>query len=282
MDVESVIDIVRSFIDTEASKSQSITDGRSQEIIVNEQIFHLQCVIEQELKSRQVQMKLDTSIQSENIMRSFSYAKSQLEPFPAQAYMFPFYLSFLKNLTPSNELRHYIDLFVDEHAEELRYTDIVITETGATRCKTNIRFASETLKNNFFLIKKLNEKRVLVPSIWGLLYTVTHLELDYPNQVGRIAEGANSLPYPSLEHMISLAQRRHSMERGWLRQLEYLLTNLTEHCLEINDSKGGVKLSKKPNLEKDISAALLELEISEDAKELRRSLIEKCKSLLRY
>lgn len=281
MEVDSVIDIVRSFIDAKASESRKVTDGRSGEILVNEQIFQLQSAIELKIKENELKMKLDTSIRSDGIMESFWYNREELKPYAAKDYALPFFLSFIKHYEVSNEVRHYIDLFVQDHAEELRYTDIVITNTGATRCKTNIRFATDILKSNYLLIKKHNEKRVMVPSIWGLLYCVTHLKLDEMNEMEKLSRAGDYLYPPSIDNMISLLRRHYALDNDWLRQFENVLAELVDKCFEVSGRSYQLKLSRKTEMENEIVDLLLDLETTEEASRIRKALINECRSLLK-
>lgn len=68
----------------------------------------------------------------------------------------------------NKDLRHHIDAFINIIQYQFRFGDIVRTTTGATRCKTNIRFAVMRLRE-IGLINYTNRenKRIWTPTIIG-------------------------------------------------------------------------------------------------------------------
>jgi hypothetical protein len=89
---------------------------------------------------------LDSEIYSENIIESLQLENPDF--FRSVDYQYNFLTFLIKNYNPTLELREYIDKFIDKFKEEFTVADIKITDTGVTRCKTNIRFAVKSLRDN--------------------------------------------------------------------------------------------------------------------------------------
>lgn len=87
-----------------------------------------------------------------------------------QYWVLIFLFNNLKDLnTREHSLIELIDRFIDLHKEKsLTFADVAITASGATRCKTNLRFAFSTLKEMGLI--RLHEKDDKVP---GSLLTFT-------------------------------------------------------------------------------------------------------------
>ena len=123
------------------------------------------------MKQLKLNLRLDSVIYSDSISASFN---KEVKPFSPNEYCLPFFdfLNIKKN--ERLDLFELIDNFIDHHKNELSWQDIVITASGATRCKTNLRFALNQLRG-IGLIKKVdqNGKRVFLPTLEGELVFYT-------------------------------------------------------------------------------------------------------------
>lgn len=154
---------------------------------LNAEVFEFQSHVFQGLKASRINLILNPIIESKSIQNSFSQNAKALPP---QDYCLPF-LDYL-NVHKDNkiELVDLINHFIEEHKEEFTWQDVVITATGATRCKTNIRFALNQLRK-LGLINKVDAsgKRILTPTFqgeiifyyWRREHNVQNLAVDWNN-----------------------------------------------------------------------------------------------------
>jgi len=140
-------------------------------------LFQLsQCIGEQQEKNGLAH--LDSRIYSENIINSLSNEVTNF--FRPIDYQYNFLIFLINNYSAEKELNEYINEFIDKFKKEFTAKDIEITATGATRCKTNIRFAVKALRELGLLDKKDRYgNRSLRPSLMGLLliYYIHNQEL---------------------------------------------------------------------------------------------------------
>jgi len=75
--------------------------------------------------------------------------------------------------TADKELYELVDGFIQQFKSQLRLPDIIITKTGATRCKTNTRFAVDSLRDlGLILSRDKDDNRTWGPSIAGLIVLI--------------------------------------------------------------------------------------------------------------
>lgn len=137
------------------------------ELALNASVFDFQAHITRSLKDLNLNLSLNPGIHSESIRRSFD---GTCKPFSAHDYCLSFFDFLNVHKAKRLELFHLIDLFVEQHKDELTWQDIVLTASGATRCRTNLRFALDKLRS-VGLIKNLDGdgRRVYVPTRKGEL-----------------------------------------------------------------------------------------------------------------
>jgi hypothetical protein len=148
--------------------------------ILNSQVFEFQSFMAAKLEKIDLNLRINPSIISTEITDSF---KRSDQPISANEYCLSFFDFLNYKKKEKLELFELIDQFIQAHLSELTWRDIVITATGATRCKTNIRFALDQLRG-IGLIKHLDEnnKRSFTPSIVGeLVYYHWRKSLDSVN-----------------------------------------------------------------------------------------------------
>lgn len=150
----------------ESSHIFGFKDGS--EIKLNKAIYEIQHHLSSELNKYGINTRLDVGIISASITKSFSEAG--YKPHKSEYYAYPFLKYLYHHFKVGTELLEYIDGFIDENKENLSWQDIVITKTGATRCKTNIRFSLNLLRD-LHLVRSRNEndKRTLLPTVIGQL-----------------------------------------------------------------------------------------------------------------
>lgn len=159
-DIGKIIDLVRNYF-------SDISKTNNQKFLSDLFIFEYELNKTKELLG--LKIKLDNKIISNSIVESFSnYNKSTY--FRPVDYQFNILNFLAERFNSSISLRQYIDDFVNQYKEQLKYSDIIISNTGATRCKTNIRFAVNSLRN-IGLIRERNKQnqRTWSPTIFGLM-----------------------------------------------------------------------------------------------------------------
>jgi hypothetical protein len=151
-----------------------------EEIYVKQLIYLLEGEIEK-VKIKHKLSSYNAKIFSERIAKSFFWVERDLFDYQAaenakaitamdyQYWLLVFLLTRYNELYKKDyTLFEIIDKFVDFHKENsLTFADVTITESGATRCKTNLRFAISSLKEMGLV--KLYEKEEKEKS-WMLTY----------------------------------------------------------------------------------------------------------------
>jgi hypothetical protein len=168
--LDSVKYIIEEFVQAHQQSSLALSEkGSDGHIRVNRSIFDIESFLVDLRKTHQVNSRLDTSIVSENILQHFNSIapKNAFQPADYQ-------LNFLNYLaheySPRKDLYILIDGFIEKIKSQLCLPDIVITKTGVTRCKTNTRFAINSLRDlGLILSRDKNDKRTWSPSIAGLV-----------------------------------------------------------------------------------------------------------------
>lgn len=150
----------------ESSHIFGFKDGS--EIKLNQAIYEIQHHLANELNKYGVNTRLDNRISSDSIRKSFIAVADKTHK--AEYYAYPFLKYLYKHFKVGTELLEYIEGFIEENKENLSWQDIVVTKTGATRCKTNIRFSLNLLRD-LHLVRSRNEnnKRTLLPTVIGQL-----------------------------------------------------------------------------------------------------------------
>lgn len=150
----------------ESSTTYGFRDGTA--FNLNKSIYEIQHHLRVELERSNINTHLDSKIISNSILGSFH--RRDLIPYKPQEYAFPFLKYIYYHFRPGKELLTYIDDFIHQVREQLTWQDIVITETGATRCKTNIRFALNRLRDLHLIgSRNKNDKRTVMPTVIGQL-----------------------------------------------------------------------------------------------------------------
>ncbi len=139
---------------------------------INSYVFELQSHLRMELEKRSVNLNLNPSIYSEEIANSMlrdrplSYSKKTDNDL-----MFPFLYYLCEHFNGQDKLVDYIKDFTYTYRNQLVWEDIVMTQSGATRIYTNLRFALNQLRN-LGLIRREDEhgKTDVEPSVLGYLF----------------------------------------------------------------------------------------------------------------
>lgn len=164
----------------DSSRIFDFKDGS--EIKLNHAIYEIQHHLANELKKYGVNTRLDNGIISNSILKSFNEVADKSHK--SEYYAYPFLKYLYKHFKVDTELLEYIDGFIEENKENLSWQDIVVTKTGATRCKTNIRFSLNLLRD-LHLVRSRNEnnKRTLLPTVIGqlLIHYFDWINKKYPS-----------------------------------------------------------------------------------------------------
>jgi hypothetical protein len=188
--LELVKQIIHTFIDEHQSSSAFLTDRQAEaNLRVNRPIFDIESFLVDIRKEYNINGKLDTSIVSENILSNFNSIRAK-DAFTKVDYQLNF-LHFLATRYSSDwELYQIIDEFIQSNACQLQLADIVITNTGVTRCRTNTRFALNALRDlGLVLSRDPDDRRSWSPSIAGLL-VLFNIQL-FPEEFESLSEEKN-------------------------------------------------------------------------------------------
>lgn len=123
----------------------------------------------QELK---IKTKIDAAINSKSIINDINNGMSKKAFHPVD-YSGVVLHSLALSYPSKDSVITFIDKIVDAYKESLGVQDIIITSSGATRCKTNIRFSINKLRDIGLLLDQDPEgKRTWSPSVYGLLVLI--------------------------------------------------------------------------------------------------------------
>ena len=154
---------------TEQLPNTYVYKDNKKNIYINQSFLKLEHWLLDWKKENKLNERIDASIYSQHIVKHSDSTLSE------RAYQSADYeLHFLQYLTlhyrPKSSLFRLIDSFLEENRKQLSLADIVITNTGATRCKTNIRFTLTNLRDmGLVLSRDKANKRIWKPSIPGII-----------------------------------------------------------------------------------------------------------------
>jgi len=159
-------------------------------------------------KKNKLNQRIDASIFSDNIVKHTGNNKSE-NAYQADDYqlLFLHYLTMHYNAKSSlfavnGNLYAIIDSFVEEYKEQLTLADIIITNTGATRAKTNLRFTLTKLREyGLVLSRDKANKRIWKPSIPGImvLLNIQKNGLQFNNLLPSMPCNRNNTLQPAIE-----------------------------------------------------------------------------------
>lgn len=112
--------------------------------------------------------QIDTSIKGLDYS-SVAFHNLGKQPFRPVDYQFNFLYYLTRTYTTEFTLHEYIDGFLYTFKDQLGILDILKTNSGATRCKTNLRFTLNALRDINLVVFSENNKRSWKPSLTGLL-----------------------------------------------------------------------------------------------------------------
>ncbi len=161
------------FFREKANQTKTLRSGRTnKETRINEFIYELESHLSSLKKQYDINLSLNADISSGYIRQSFEH--HQPTYLRDVDYQYSFLLFLACRHQPARELRQYIDDFLNLAKEQLTWADLVITETGATRAKTNIRFAVNGLRAKGLLPRPNTHGHALLPTMYGLwsLYAI--------------------------------------------------------------------------------------------------------------
>lgn len=183
MDTSDIKQSLSEFIQKslKSSTTYGFRDGTA--VNLNRSIYEIQHHLRVELERCSINTYLDSKIISNSILASFN--RTEVTAHKSQHYAFPFLKYIYGHFSAGKELLTYIDDFIYQNREQLTWPDIVITESGATRCKTNIRFALKLLRDlNLTRSRNKNDKRTVMPTVIGQL--IVHY-MDWVNGKSKYA-----------------------------------------------------------------------------------------------
>lgn len=162
-------EIIKTFIEESIADNILLTQKGGETILANRSIYEIESFLVELRNLYQVNKRVDTSVVSQNILKYFTSIEAAAAFRPVD-YQYNFLYHLAANYQPGTDLYSLIDSFTDNFKEQFTLADIVITSTGVTRCKTNIRFALNSLRDlSLVLSYDNNKKRSWGVSIMGLV-----------------------------------------------------------------------------------------------------------------
>jgi|GEM_PF-2845718 len=271
-DSKIVKDIIKTFVEEHSKESTTVHSKSGEQFLANKAIFELESYLVRLRNDYKINARIDTSIFSQNILAHFSSVDAG-NAFSSIHYEYNFLHHLAASYAPKKDLHTLIDEFITKFKEQFTLADIVLTATGATRCKTNIRFALNNLRDFGFVISKdKNDKRSWSPSVIGLV-ALLNIELckpesekwNYYREPQRLYSlgnnkylNPNAVGDPLLLHSISYFKQPDFLYcyLTWKREIaldeseKVLLENILDQYVEFRHeglalSKNGVKQTDK-------------------------------------
>lgn len=181
-DAESVKRIIKTFIDEHSGESTYVQGTDGVMILANKAIFDIESFLVTIRNAYDINTRFDSTIVSDNILAHFNKSNAQ-SGHRAGDYQYNFLHHLASEYTVDVDLFKLIDSFIVKFKHQFNLADIVITNTGATRCKTNIRFALNTLRDFGLVISRdPGNKRSWSPSVLGLV-TLLNIEFNKPHSL---------------------------------------------------------------------------------------------------
>jgi hypothetical protein len=166
--LDFVKQVLEQFIVENESKSFVLKDkdGNSK---INLNILEIENYLIALRKQHSINLRLDAAISIKDYENSSIGSDSSFS-YRAVDYQYNFLYHLAVSYVPNLDLYWYVDSFIDKFKSQLSISDIVITKSGATRCKTNIRFALNDLRDLYLVISRDEKnKRSWQPSVLGLM-----------------------------------------------------------------------------------------------------------------
>lgn len=165
---DQVTAILDSWLSDQLGQTKEVNLGRNDRVKINASLLQLENWLIDWQRQRKINQRVNAAIMSQSILDNV-HSTSATHAFSAVYYQLNFLHFLALHYQPKTELHDYIDQFVETYKDQVSLADIVITDTGATRVKTNIRFALNTLRDiGFVESKDLKGKRSFRPTIPGI------------------------------------------------------------------------------------------------------------------
>lgn len=171
--LQKVKDQIGEFFE-KAQRATIIEETKGEVFYFNKDLFELERRLFELKRKYDVNTRLDASIYSENIVKSFEQNK---KAFASHDYTMAFLIHLCYQPEHNAEdLFQIIRSFINRTKEKFSYQDIIVTRSGATRCVTNIRFALHELRELGLVFNAElsgNEtKRIVLPTPIGYLISL--------------------------------------------------------------------------------------------------------------
>jgi hypothetical protein len=136
---------------------------KKEKVFFNKSLFEIEKHLYDLKQAYQVNQNLNAGINSNSILNSFNYYP---RPFRSNDYSLSFLLFLSMQRTHNAEdLLEMMSQFIEIIKGRLSYEDIVTTETGVTRCYTNLRFTLKELRDFGLVYSTTKINNVITRSI---------------------------------------------------------------------------------------------------------------------
>jgi hypothetical protein len=151
----------------EKSKSGKTIAGEN--LGLSQAVYEFEHITRQLMAGNRRQPRYDASLFSENIRQSFGKAHPNQFHRPVD-YQYPYLIWLFDHYQEGKALHQFVQEFFNSIKDHLNYPDILITSTGVTRCKTNLRLSMNALRDIGILMQQDSKgKRSFGLSAVGLL-----------------------------------------------------------------------------------------------------------------
>ena len=177
--LEEVKKIIKKFIEESTASNIAIQGKGLERFFANKDIYEIESHLVEIGKQYNINARIDNSIFSKNILANFKSVDPVTAFIPVQ-YQYNFLHHLAKSYSTGKDLHELIDEFITAFKDQFKLADIVITASGATRCKTNLRFALNSLRDYGLVVSRdKNGRRSWSPSVIGLI-TLLNIQLCKP------------------------------------------------------------------------------------------------------
>lgn len=159
------------FVQNASSHGTKFYDGSKKSLVLSPEVFNLMEFLDELLDNNNLAHRFNYQVHSASITAS-SQKPNNVGPYRKEDYYLPFlhHLAIQADKVSAENLKVYIQSFLEKNAGLLSVHDTLIMSSGTTRAVANIRFSIDFLRNQRLLENRtIKGKRSLQPTMLGIL-----------------------------------------------------------------------------------------------------------------
>lgn len=202
---DDITEILDNWLHAHLNQSRNITTGSGDRVQVNKSLLRLEHWLIKWREDKGLNERVNAALVSE-AMLSAPLDTSNARAFSQQDFQYNFLHFLALHPDKASKLHLIIDRFVEHYSAEFSLADLLITDTGATRCKTNIRFALNSLRELALVeSRNLKGKRSLRPTLPGITILLNcHFQAEeLKQQLGLLFKDPASLKHQDPKRLLS-------------------------------------------------------------------------------